>query len=269
MVEPTHGDALFAWEHPSQMPVEADGWTVDLDAARHLASNVADNVRVGIDLVVSQFVVVPLFALVATASMIRDRVRGPRRLRPVADSPWWALGLVIILYTAGYLLTLVEGRYLWFAVLALVPLTAAAIDLPVLRPGLERTDPAYATWRLVGFGLLAALVAVQASVALRAEATGDRVAQTAERVVAADGDTAERIAGANVASADEWEDTSILCFHLGCTFVGVSGSATELREKADHYVVWHTDEGSNPPAPPDELGPLLLQTDELSIYATS
>ena len=264
LVRPSHPEALFAWEDPGRMPLESDGWSVSDDAARRLGANLVGNVGTGLGLVASQFAAVPAFAVAGAAVIVHGR---RRRVRPAVDSPWWALAVVTTVYTGGYLFTLVEGRYLWFAVLALAPLAAVALDAPILRSGLRPTAPGYALWRLAGFALLAGLVAVQAVVALRGRTDGDEVARVADRLAAAHPDLAGRMQGAEVASAGDWEASAVLCFHLGCTYLGAADPTGVDLTDVDFYLVWDGQDGDGGAAGGDELGPPAATVGALAVHA--
>lgn len=147
LVDPPHADALFAWEDPSTMPVVSERWRSADEAAPRLVANLADNLEEGVVVTARQFL--PVVVLAALGGWWMRRNTKGDCLR----SPWAALLVVVAVYTGGYLFTLVEGRYLWFVVLALVPLAASAIDAPFLRPSLTQQDADFSTWRLVGFVL--------------------------------------------------------------------------------------------------------------------
>jgi GT2 family glycosyltransferase len=259
LVEPPAEGALFAWEEPSTMALQADGWTSVGAGVERLASNVAGNVATAAKVVAGQFLVVA--ALAATGGWWV--LRNTRRL----DSPWAALAVVTSVYCAGYVLTLVEGRYLWFAVLALIPFVGYAIDGPYLRPALTPAHRDYAPWRLAGFAVFAVALSVQAALALPWQPEGRQVAALAEEVRAAAGAS---LAGSRLASNGEWEATSALCFHLGCTYLGVArpgpGWEELARHGVDHYVAWPS--GPRVPAG-DPPSPVSVQVGDVAVFGVS
>ena len=283
LVEPDGSSSLFAWEDPSTMHLDSDGWSVSRDAAQRLASNVAANVGEGASLLIERFGAVVAFALAGAVALVRHpHLRHPRDPRvPRPEGAWLVLSFAIGIYLTGYLLTMVQARYLWFAVLALTPFAATALDWPLLRPSMSSattTRPGYSAWRLAGFVLLAVLVAGQAALGPLRAGEGRDIASTADAVAAAGVD----LTGLRVASADDWEATSALCFHLGCTYLGetdvptgasasdAARAAAEVRDHADVYLVWTAgpdDAVGKPPAAP--LGPLLTEVDGLVVQAVS
>ncbi len=251
LVEPPHDGALSAWEDPSTMRLDADGWDVSSSSGRRLADNVGANLRDGAGLVVDQFLAVPLYAAAGAWFLVRTPwLRHPRDPRePRRAGAWLVLGAAVAVYVGGFLLTMVQARYLWFAVLALVPFAAAALDRPLLRPSLDPSRAAYPTWRLAGFALLAALVTVQAVAAWPERHGGPDVAALADEVSEQAATDGVELDGLRVASTGDWEASSNLCFHLDCTFLGSVDVATtsgaggreaagEVTARADVYLAW-------------------------------
>jgi hypothetical protein len=245
------------------MPLVSGGWAAPGDSVRRLIQNLAANIRDLAVLLAGTFVFVPLFALVGALVLVRRR----RLIPPHPRSVWPALVLTVAIYLGGSLVTFVEAQFLWFAVLALVPLAAVGIDLPILRPRLHPGDRNYPAWRLAGFILLAAGVTVEAAVNLPASPQGARIADIAARVEAQAPQAAASLKGARVASTDDWEASSILCFQLGCTYLGEAGTgpraAAEVSQRADYLVVW-----SGRPGERLVRGPPVVSTTRLRLYAT-
>ncbi|MGH8984329.1 MAG: glycosyltransferase [Acidimicrobiia bacterium] len=272
LVEPPHREALFAWEDPSTMPLDTDGWGASLASVRRVVDNVAGNLRDAVRLVAANYVAVTAFAAVGAVTLVR---RSPRTRRA---TPWSRLIPLVAIYVAGYLLTVVEPEYLWFAVLAIVPLAAVAVDLPILRPTLAYDDPDRSTWRLAGFVVLAALVAGQAALSLPWRTDSESVADIAARLEKAS--AGDALVRARVASANNWEESSVLCFHLKCTYLGETAVrspgdslptddvAAGLAERADYYFVWREAPYSTRVPPSGALGPLVAEVEGVAVYST-
>jgi GT2 family glycosyltransferase len=260
LVEPPHPNALSAWEDPSTMPLVTGGWSASPESGQRLLDNLTDNLADLAGLVVGQFLVVPLFALAGAVALMRRRRTQP----PSVRSAWPAVVLTVGIYALGYLVTFVEPQYLWFVVLALVPLAAMAVDLPILRPRLRPDDPSFPTWRLAGFFLLALGVTVETALNLPRQPPGSEPADVAASLRSSEPAAAAGLDGARVASDGDWEASSILCFHLGCTYLGVSSDPDEVARRATHHLEWHhTDAPAATPA-----GRLVARVDGLSVRTT-
>ena len=200
--------------------------------------------------------------------------RDPRE--PRRAGAWLVLGAAIAIYVTGYLLTMVQARYLWFAVLALVPFAAVALDRPLLRPSLDPSRPAYPTWRLAGFALLATLVTVQAVDAWPEAQPGPDAVAVAADVADQAASHGIELDGLRVASSGDWEASSNLCFHLDCTFLGTGDVAAatgaarrevarEVAARADAYMSW----GGTPEGPAAAaFGEPVATIGDLRIYMT-
>jgi len=87
------------------------------------------------------------------------------------------------------------------------------------------------------------------------------------------------LAGLRVASADDWEASSALCFHLDCTYLGetdvpsrapaadAARAAAEVRDRADVYLMWSAQPDVTAKAPAAPLGPVLAEVDGLVVLA--
>jgi hypothetical protein len=261
LVEPPYPGALFAWENPSTMPLVAAGWRASEEAALRILDNLASNARELFNLLVSEFLVVPVFAFAGVLVLLRRR----RKLDARPDSAWPALAFAVAIYLAGSLVTFVEPQFLWFAMLAVVPLAAVALDLPILRPSLDRRDRDYHAWRLAGFALLAAGVALEAALNLPGAPQGTRASDLAARLESRAPRVAGDLAGARVASMGAWEASSVMCFHLGCTYLGQLPQGTvagaERTRRVDYVLAW-----GSPPQPSGEAPPSVVRVGALSIH---
>ena len=262
LVEPPYPGALFAWENPSTMPLVTGGWRPSGESASHLLENLAANARELAALVAGEFLVVPLFAFAGALLLLLRRRRAP----PAPRSAWPALSFAVAIYLAGSLVTFVEPQFLWFVVLALVPLAATCLDLPVLRPSLHRRDRDYSLWRLAGFALLAVGVTIEAVLNLQQAPEGARVSALAAQVEVQAPKVAADLEGARVASTRDWEASSLACFRLGCTYLGEVGTGkratAESARRADYLFVWRND-----PANFGEVGRPAADVGELRIHA--
>ena len=246
LVEPPYPEALFAWENPSTMPVVTKGWGASEESASRVLANIAANVRELGNLIVGEFLVVPLFAVAGVLVLLLRR----RRIPAEARSAWPAVAFAVAIYLAGSLVAFVEPQFLFFVVLALVPLAAACLDLPLLRPSLQGRARDHSLWRLAGFALLAIGVAFEATLNLLPAPAGARVSDLVARVETKAPRVAADLRGARVASTADWEASSLACFQLGCTYLGEAEDAEAVR-RADYVFAWRKpggdlDEGSSP-----------------------
>jgi hypothetical protein len=161
LVKLPYEGALFAWEDPSSLPARAGTAGTPEPTVARLTSNL----MAGVEALAGQFPAV--LALAAMGAWVA--LRRPGLLAP---TPLAALLVVVVVYVSGYAVIAVQGRFLWFAVLALAPLVATAIDLPFLRPSLEPGQAGYARRRVAGFVIFALLLGVQAGLSLGWETEG-------------------------------------------------------------------------------------------------
>lgn len=291
LLAPPADGSFSAWEDPSTMPVETGSWTESERAsAVRLWDNITRNLEQGwADLTGQAGWLLPLGVAAFALLLVSPRPSTRPRLLVLAA----AAGV----YSGGYLVTWVEERYLWFLVLLLfVPVGLVVHRLATsARGGAKRrslqsterpVEPSASLARrqvapdgrgpsapvLSWIGALAgaavAFVAIWSpaydGLALRWDSGRELAGIIAE---------VERqglvTAGSDVASADNWQRSAILCFKLGCRYWGHPASDDPARELADarisRYLVW----SGNAEAPP-ELEPLAGGDDALGglrVYA--
>ncbi len=152
-------------------------------------------------------------------------------------------------YTGGLLLSIAIERYTWAPILLLVP--AAAVGLDVLVGHHRRW------WA----GLAAALTLVMAASA--AHGLLPRWDALREVTTAAAELEDATLEGSGVVTAGSWQETHLLCHHLGCRYFGrpeaddAATAAAQLEAVGvDRFVVWADDADAIaglPPPGPDEL----------------
>lgn len=244
LVPPPNGQAISAWEDPTYLPTEPTKPTepsADPAAStaaesvsspplsatiREALSDAAENVVLAAGLAARRWGVVTLLALGGFWLLARGALPPSRR--------FVLLGLLatVTVYVAGLVPLFVTERYLWFAMLAIVPAAATAL------PRLLQRAPAGRIRRGVAVALFAA-VAVPALIGIDPRIYDPR---NSHQIAARLGGVVE----GNVASDRDWRESVYVCFHLGCRYYGVASeeiSEQQLRAQmsrysVDYYLAW-------------------------------
>lgn len=219
---PPHPEATSSWENPAvAIAAREQGGGGDADAARvGPAGRLADLVRTARsnlgDLVAALLPWAALGAL-AAVGVLRPGADGAGRRRDGA-----LVLAAAVVWTGGVAATFVQARYLWPALLLLLPV--AGTGLMWLAGGRRGRS-----WTPAVVGLLCVAVAVPATVGQVGAVLGndsDLPRVTTELRAAVDLD------GSDVGSIGGYVETRELCFELGCRFHGTPARAMTDAEKA-------------------------------------
>ena len=239
LMAPGNEGAFSAWEDPTDMHVATTGWSKAGGKAsvRRELDNIDRNRRDWFGAIWDQGAVLVLAAL---AGLVVGRRRIATRW-PVALGLAAAVGV----YSAGYLLTVVEPRYAWFVLLVLAVPGALVFDrLRTVRHGLWLSAAA----ALVIFASLLphAVDELQLKWNSGRELNGILTAVSRAEVVPP---------GSIVASGDNWQRSAIFCFRLDCTYLGQPQQSTGPAERAElrardvqFYLAWDVGTGVPPGA---------------------
>lgn len=235
-LEPSTPDAVSAWDDPGSLPRSDDGWTSsERVAAQRMRENVTRNAgtaaSTGWHLAPGLVVLAGLGLVVTGIAVRRDRQTATGRRRLVVLGGTVAVAAV---YLGGYLVLVVEERYLWFIVLALVPLAARALD--ALLP-----SGAHGRWpRALVVTLVALSLALPALDGVRERWDDGAKVHDAGAALASRGVALERVGSANF-----WQRGALLCLQRDCRFYGSPEpeSPEPLLDQAqaaglDQYLVW-------------------------------
>lgn len=245
LLAPPSPDAVSVWEDPSQMPVDATGWSAGTDSADRLVDNIASNVALAGNLAAEDMVLVSVLGLVGTAIVFLPL--GPRG-RQRSDLRFRMLGILAAasIYAGGYLLLFIERRYTWLFLLLLVVPAGLASQAILDRVPFRQRNLAL----VVVSALLTVSVAAQSLPRLLDERGTDRAQEVGDAL-----DVDGGLPGP-VASNGFWERTAVICFQLDCQFYG-QPRRVEMGEELDDYlalwgirtfIAWG-DPLENPPGP--------------------
>lgn len=248
---PGREGAFSAWEDPSELAVEAEGWDGPGSATTdRLVDNVESNGRSLAEEVAGQGRLLVLAGGLATGALL---VRG--RPVPVALS---GAATAFAVYSGGYLVTVVEDRYLWFLVL-LCPLPVALLAERV-RSGRRRA---------VAVGIVAVIGLTLVPPSVESIRTGWGSGRQLDTTTGAVADEALIEPGTRVASDGDWLRSAALCARVGCTYLGTPAgespaerTADLVRAEVERYVAWSPDSETAPGlvllAGPDDLDGLRV-----------
>ncbi len=226
---PVREGGMSAWEEPSELPVpvrsDAEGGEVGQPDLAHRVGLAVANARIVVGSVLRRGAPLAGLAVLALAWHARRR-----QLPAAALAAPLAAGAVA---AGGLLLIIAIERYLWLPILATAP--AAAVGLHLLWRERPR-------WGRPAAGLL---VLVMAATSLHGLLP--RVGAHQEVTAAAQALENAGLEG-HVATVDSWQRSHLLCFRVGCTYVGrpeardAAAAAEELRSAGvDHLLVWAGD----------------------------
>jgi hypothetical protein len=240
LYEPPDGEVVSAWIEPSRLPVPLRTGATSLDdrpagderatdpgGLGHRVETAVANSRIVVGSLLRRGAPLVLLAGVAAVVAVRRRQLPPPALLGPAVAGAVAVG--------GLTLIIAIERYTWLAVLALAP--AAAVGLDHLLRGRRRVLPTAA-------GVLVALLTLTSLHGLMPRFQAMREVSTVSAALAGTG-----ILDGRVATLDRWQQTHLLCFEVGCQYLGrpesddVDTVAVELAAAGvDHLVVWDGDE---------------------------
>lgn len=240
LIEPSSQGGYSAWEDPSAMPAETGSWTSSRRAsAVRLYENVTRNLEEGLTALWAQAGWIVALGVAGFAFLL------------VSPHPSTRTGLLVVLaavavYSSGYLVTWMEERYLWFVILTLAVPIALLLDRLTASGAGKLGALALAAVVLVGL-----LVPASGGLAVR-WGTGRELAG-----IVAEVDRRGIVAtGHEVASADNWQRSAILCFLLRCRYWGHPSDDQDPLAQLDaagidRFLLW------DPTAePPEGLRPL-------------
>ena len=220
--------AFSAWETPTTIPI-ADWSLRDPGGLRHQLGLLKDNLKLlGRDITAYS----RLMALILVGSLLLC-VQPLRRL--LRDGPTLYPLVTVAVFPAGYLLMLLEVRYVWICPL-LITLMGARLLGMFMESGLG-TRPR----RIAAIALFVVSVIIYpVKLIVQGVGQGERV-----RAVAATLADLGLERGARTASNREWADSLYLAYHLDSRYYGERGDLTDeqvaaaLQEhRVRYYLVW-------------------------------
>ncbi len=233
---PPNGTAVSGWEDPSRFTMAPwspfESWNYFLYEVRHILRNVY-----GIIITCESFfplAVTILLGYILICSMpLHKLIARADALYPL---------LTILVYGAGYVVFLVELRYLWVICLLLVPMGGHLLHR------LFGNDFFDATRRKIAmFFFVLSFVAIPLAQLVRDLNVGKNIYHLSRRL-----ESLSDIRG-NAASNDRWRESLCLAYHMNFRYYGIprpgiaeNDLQSELRRNhIDYFLVW--DEGGETP----------------------
>jgi hypothetical protein len=247
LINPTNEFSVSSWEDPSYLQMKKWNPLASPHNLAHQFMITANNINKLI--LILSVLLVPVFAIVfALFFLFKSREKS------IKNNLILILG-TMILYTAGYVVILIEERYLWF-----VLILSFILGFYCLKLLYEEKYIKLKFFRIIAI-ILAVSLAFYPILSLHEYSGASKLFYEMSLDLKSDG-----IKG-NLVSNDQWEIMNYFSYYLDSKYYGMTKnqSDSELKEtltshQIDYYFLWG---GSSSK---DFLGEIVYQTEYLTVY---